>query len=175
MPSVAFVKKDNGNCDPFWIETSDVLSSHSMPWTPIKDQLKTLSRIDLCNLLPSSLPSVRKDTNKDQICDILIEHWAEVVKEATMSSSPFGDGGRKGSHRRGYDADDGNGGGDDNPERDEPELGDPADYGMGDFYLTVQKTYKGNSFKNYHRYGESDVLTGMENQPSSSTHPSQWC
>ena len=149
MPSVAFVKKDNGNCDPFWIETSDVKSSHSMPWTPIKDQLKTLSRIDLCNLLPSSLPSVRKDTNKDKICDILIEHWTEMVKEATMSSSPFQNGARKGSHRRGYDADDGNGGGDDNPESDEPELGDPADYGMGDFYLTVKKTYNGNSFKNY--------------------------
>lgn len=143
MPSVIFIEKDAGNRDAYWAETGDVLTSSTMPWSPSLKQLMTLSRADLCNLLPSNAPKVSKNDNKEQLASILIEMWPSVLLDAS-SSSGSGSGGKKG-----YDGNGGDGNEEGDKNDDEGDNPDPAIYGLGDFYLTVQKNFNGVSFKNY--------------------------
>ena len=126
-----------------------MLSRSSLPWSPNKGQLMTLSRADLCNLIPSTVPPVKKDNNKDQICDIIIENWSDIVVEASLSGSSSSEGGGRDKNRRGYGGSGDDDKGDENQDPDEPDAYDPADYGMGDFYLTVQTCFGGSVFKNF--------------------------
>lgn len=80
MSAVAFITKgDTSNCDALWVD-GDVIHNLYTPWTSNLDQLMTLSRNDLVELIPEKLKEkVKKDNNKEALSNLLIENWDVVV------------------------------------------------------------------------------------------------
>ena len=167
MPAVAFIKTGNtSNCDAVWIENGDVISEYYTPWSPNLSQLMMLSRNDLIDLIPTVLTEkVKKDTNKETISNLLIENWAMVIYEKSVSEMKsqmggLGGGGGSGSANHQGGAGDGQGGaGGNGGNEPEPSPPNPADFGDGSFFLTVQKCFNVPSFKNFMVMGDFTIKT----------------